>query len=566
MSEILNYLNSPHLVANFQKIFGIESQFKNSTSENVITNSNGTESHKLVKKLTNDNGISSNHKSECNSKTSVFSQNQEPAVLFKQSTNDINSKNINGLNNITNKLEAVSPNNLTKRHLNTPASSSAINTSGYSLRSRQIEDSLNPDSENDYRKTYGHNKPTSPSHNQKEQIKQSPNSQPIVKTVSNGKAKLDDTNDIQQQQSKTNNNEDSHHNKHAHHRRQLSQPKKFVNITDHTHIVSNTTIHSRFWYYFFRLGAAMGNEIFYCLFFPFWFWNVDGAIARKAAFLWGIFMYVGQATKDIMCMPRPASPPVVKLEERYMAEYGFPSTHAMVSAGLPISVVVLSYSRYNINLPISISIAGLFCLWVCCSRLYLGMHSLLDVIAGTLYALLVLIIVMPILEPIDTFMIENNYSPYLTLIVGYALCHFYPSLKQWSTARGDTAIIIGSVVGFSVGAYLNNNFGFLNKPDEPPLYEIRFPNAIGYVFGVVRTILGLVILLAIRQIAKLSLFSFLCKINGLDPKSPDTKKEKKIELPYYYFSYFAIGVNVAFFSPYLFRLLNIERDYSYTEL
>ena len=41
------------------------------------------------------------------------------------------------------------------------------------------------------------------------------------------------------------------------------------------------------------------------------FWNVDGAIARKVGFLWGIFMYVGQATKDILCMPRPMSPPVI---------------------------------------------------------------------------------------------------------------------------------------------------------------------------------------------------------------------------------------------------------------
>jgi sphingosine-1-phosphate phosphatase 1 len=117
----------------------------------------------------------------------------------------------------------------------------------------------------------------------------------------------------------------------------------------------------------------MGNEAFFSVFFPFWFWNVDGAIARKVAFLWGIFMYVGQATKDLVCSPRPASPPVVKLEERYIAEYGFPSTHAMVSAGLPISLVVLSYSRYNIDLTVSIGIASVFCCWVCCSRLYLGM-------------------------------------------------------------------------------------------------------------------------------------------------------------------------------------------------
>jgi hypothetical protein len=32
----------------------------------------------------------------------------------------------------------------------------------------------------------------------------------------------------------------------------------------------NYKIHSQFWFYLFHLGAAMGNELFYSLFFPFW--------------------------------------------------------------------------------------------------------------------------------------------------------------------------------------------------------------------------------------------------------------------------------------------------------
>lgn len=345
------------------------------------------------------------------------------------------------------------------------------------------------------------------------------------------------------------------------HTRTLSNVK-----TDHSHIVANTTIHSKFFWIFFHLGAAMGNEIFYCLFFPFWFWNVDGAIARKVGFLWGVFMYIGQATKDFLCMPRPASPPVVKLESRYVAEYGFPSTHAMVSAGLPISLVVLSYYRYNISLPISLGVAGLFCCWVCCSRLYLGMHSLLDVIAGVLYSGLVLLMVMPFLEPIDNFILTHSLSPYTVLIVGFLLCKFYPSLKQWSTARGDTTIIIGTVVGFSIGSYLNYHLGFLNKPDDPPLYNIQFPNALGYLLGVVRTILGLLTLLMTRQVFKKYLLKFLCQLNGLDPADPACKQNIKIELPYNYLTYFAVGLNISFASPLLFRILYIARDYSFTEL
>jgi sphingosine-1-phosphate phosphatase 1 len=466
MTELLNYLNSPHLVANFQKVFGIESQFDSNLDSHHLHHNIKINGHLNAKK--------------------------SPVV--------IKSANINKLE--TSKIQTRSRSTIN----NNSNGSVTLVSNGYSNGSTVTTTILK-------------------------------------KTVSN-----EDENDT-----KT-------------HKRQLSGVKKFVNNTDHTNIVANTTIHIKFWYYFFRLGAAMGNEIFYCLFFPFWFWNVDGAIARKVGFLWGIYMTVGQATKDLLCMPRPASPPVVKLEQRYIAEFGFPSTHAMVSAGLPISVVVLSYSRYNIDLPLSIAIACLFCCWVCCSRLYLGMHSLLDVIAGVLYSILVLLLFIPILEPIDKFMLENMYSPLIALTVGFALSHFYPSLKQWSTARGDTTIIIGTVVGFTIGSFLNNNLGLLNKPANPPLYDIHFPNALGYVFGVVRTILGLLIILATRQFFKFSLLRFLCHFHNLNPKDPVSKQQKKIELPYNYLTYFAIGLNIAFTSPYVFRLLNIERDYSYTEL
>ncbi len=163
-------------------------------------------------------------------------------------------------------------------------------------------------------------------------------------------------------------------------------------------------------------------------------------------------------------------------------------------------------------------------------------------------------------------MIENPYSPLITLVAGWALCHYYPSLKRWSTARGDTTIIIGTVVGFSVGSFLNNRFGFLSKPHQPPLYDVHFPNFVGYIFGVVRTIIGLAILVAIRQLFKASLLKFLCKWYGQDPKDPACKQEKKIELPYNYITYFSMGLNIAFISPALFRMLGIERDYSYTEL
>jgi len=61
-------------------------------------------------------------------------------------------------------------------------------------------------------------------------------------------------------------------------------------------------------------------------------------------------MYAGQALKDILKIPRPSAPPVVRLERRYALEYGMPSTHAMVGAGMPFSIYFLTAERYNVRI------------------------------------------------------------------------------------------------------------------------------------------------------------------------------------------------------------------------
>ena len=62
------------------------------------------------------------------------------------------------------------------------------------------------------------------------------------------------------------------------------------------------------------------------------------------------------------------------------------------------------------------------------------------------------------------------------------------------------------------------------------------------------------------------LLRLICYYHKLDYKDEQSKKEKKVELPYYYLTYLTIGLNITFTSPATFRLLNIARDYTYTEL
>lgn len=52
-------------------------------------------------------------------------------------------------------------------------------------------------------------------------------------------------------------------------------------------------ITNKFWFYLFTLGTALGDEVFYASFIPFWFWNVDGAVGRRMVLVWTIVMYIG---------------------------------------------------------------------------------------------------------------------------------------------------------------------------------------------------------------------------------------------------------------------------------
>lgn len=103
-------------------------------------------------------------------------------------------------------------------------------------------------------------------------------------------------------------------------------------------------------YYLFSFGTELGNELFYIIFFPFWIWNLDPFVGRRLVIIWVLVMYLGQCTKDIIRWPRPASPPVAKLEVFYNSEYSMPSTHAMSGTAIPIALVLLTYGRWQVTL------------------------------------------------------------------------------------------------------------------------------------------------------------------------------------------------------------------------
>lgn len=121
-------------------------------------------------------------------------------------------------------------------------------------------------------------------------------------------------------------------------------------------------VHNKFLFYLFTFGTELGNEMFFIVFFPFLFWNIDALVSRRLIIVWAWNLFVGQSTKDMVRWSRPASPPVVKVEVFYNSEYSMPSTHAMTGTAIPFCLFMLTYGRWQVsillNTQLKLSITG----------------------------------------------------------------------------------------------------------------------------------------------------------------------------------------------------------------
>lgn len=310
-------------------------------------------------------------------------------------------------------------------------------------------------------------------------------------------------------------------------------------------------------YFLFLLSAGLGHEVFYITCLPCIHWNLDPFLCRRLVNVWTLVMYVGQVMKDVLKLPRPLSPPVVKLETRVIAEYGLPSTHAMAATSISFTLLLSATSRIQFQFEMGLLIAVVLSSLVCLSRLYTGMHSVLDVICGALISAILMFLTYPYWETFDRFQLTSPISPFVALALPLFLSYTYPELDHYSTTRGDTTTILGAGAGCSVGYWVNEQLGQTFEPQGVLPVPLPTLTANTLAIGTTRFLVGAVALVGTRQIVKMASLRALYSWYRVPQNDTNARRRRNIEVPYKFVTYTCVGLVNSILVNRIFILLRL---------
>jgi sphingosine-1-phosphate phosphatase 1 len=136
-------------------------------------------------------------------------------------------------------------------------------------------------------------------------------------------------------------------------------------------------------------------------------------------------MYIGQALKEFFLEERPKYP-ALQMQKKWSNEYSLPSTHAMSSPSIAITIMYFAVDRYEINFYLAAFLAFIWIMVVSWSRVYLGMHSVLDLLMGFTLSAFLLFVGLPITEAIETFLTKSIFALFVLLAVVVILAVYFP--------------------------------------------------------------------------------------------------------------------------------------------
>eukprot|EP00051_Salpingoeca_urceolata_P005937 m.78978 g.78978 ORF g.78978 m.78978 type:complete len:421 (+) comp14607_c0_seq1:148-1410(+) len=308
-----------------------------------------------------------------------------------------------------------------------------------------------------------------------------------------------------------------------------------------------------------QFGALLGSHMYYILFLPFLFWSIDTMLARHVVWLWAYMMFVGQAIKDHLRLPRPPAvdPTVRCLEGVWALEFGFPSTHVLAVMSQAFMIVVFTYEqdyagKNQYPLGIAVAIAFAFTAITCMARLYLGVHCVPDLIGGFIIFVPLFMAFLSVDQALDAWATTSRGALILPSAVGGCMLAMYPRADgPWvKSAYGDTAIVSGVAAGVTTASHL-----VALSYDRFPLLWLEVPFWSWLALVLARSVLGFAVVAVVRAVVKPLCHTIIPRLAG--QSSQPSHERYAVDIPTKFIVYSAVGFTAVAVVPAVFEAVGL---------
>ncbi|KAM0950039.1 putative phosphatidate phosphatase [Dioscorea sansibarensis] len=276
---------------------------------------------------------------------------------------------------------------------------------------------------------------------------------------------------------------------------------------------------------FFSVLSCVVSVPFYTGFLPLLFWSGHSKLARQMTLLMAFCDYVGCCIKDMVSAPRPSCPPVRRVtatqdEKEHAMEYGLPSSHALNTVCL--SGYLLYYvlaSEVEMNVTTTLYGLTLVCVLVALTgigRIYLGMHSLIDVVAGISMGLIMLAFWLLVHGYIDDFIISGENVTSFWACLSCLLFFAYPTPELPTPSFEYHTAFNG--VAFGIVSGIQQTYNSFHSEEVPHIFGPQLP----LMVFIGRVIIGIPTILVVKFCSKALakwLLPVVCNTLGIQIRS-----------------------------------------------
>ncbi len=243
-----------------------------------------------------------------------------------------------------------------------------------------------------------------------------------------------------------------------------------------------------------------------------WFGMNDIGRGLYRLLAWGVIL--SGIVKDLVCLPRPLSPPLQRITMSGSAalEYGFPSTHTTNAA----SVAVWALYQLHTNVTLSPTmrfvlqiLAYVYVSSIAFGRLYCGMHGFFDTAIGFSIGLFLALVQVLFGDEYDSRLATGSFwNPILIAVLMLIIVRMHPEPADDCPCFDDSVAFAGVLIGgeIAVWRYTHSPFSISDPVPGSTPYSLA---QVGWIKTMIRVLLGVFIIFTWRATLKPLLFRIL---------------------------------------------------------